>query len=145
VPVQAIRLGAAIAAMHRKACRVHHSILSAMTHEKTLEPTPIAARLVATDAPRVCGPATAVLGPPDLLQHRRAISCSTLPFAGPRRRPRGAAELPLVLPQLARETKGGGTGGLLIHAGRCGCHRLAPSSLVSKVEKKLNSHGLVVP
>jgi hypothetical protein len=25
------------------------------------------------------------------------------------------------------------------------CHRLVPSSLVSKVEKKLHSHGLVVP
>src|SRR2546428_9326029 len=109
-----------------------------------MEPKPIAARLVATDDPRVFGQAKALLGPADLLQHRRDISCSNLPFARPLRCPRGEAELPFVLPQLEREKKCGSTGGLLINAGRCGCHRLAPSSLVSKVEKKLNSHSLVV-
>src|SRR4029450_6404386 len=110
-----------------------------------MEPQPIAARLVATDHPRVVGQAKALLGPAHLLQYRRELACSHLPFAGPLRGPRGETELPFVLPQLEREKQCGGTGGLLINAGRCGCHRLAPSSLVSKVAKKLNSHGLVAP
>ena len=146
VHVQASRLGAAGAAMHRKAGRVHHGVLSAMPDAQTLAPTPIAARLVATDAPRVFGPATAVLGPADCLSHRQDISCSTLPCAGPRRCTRGAAERPGVLPQCAREKPGGGPGGLLSKTGRCGCgHRRAPSSWVSKVAKKRHSSGLPWP
>src|SRR6266540_4969089 len=146
VLVQASRLGAAGAAMHRKAGRVHHGVLSAMPDAQTLAPTPIAARLVATDAPRVFGPATAVLGPADCLSHRQDISCSTLPCAGPRRCTRGAAELPGVLPQCAREKPCGGPGGLLSKTGRCGCgHRRAPSSWVSKVAKKRHSSGLPCP
>src|SRR4030095_8270703 len=110
-----------------------------------MEPKPIAARLVATDHPSVVGQAKALLGPANLLQHRRELTDRHLPFVRPPRGAGGETELPFVLPQLEREKQCGGTGGLLINAGRCGCHRLAPSSLVSKVAKRLNSHGLVAP